>query len=134
MRLRIVLDTNILVSGLFSSRGAPGQIVDALNSGLFSCYVCDAIIQEYTDVLFRPEFEFTPSKIESVFDSIKRSGIFVNPISSLHPMPDESDRIFYDVAKSADAYLITGNSKHFPNESFILSPAEFIKQIMNGER
>jgi hypothetical protein len=41
-------------------------------------------------------------------------------------MPDESDRVFYDVAKTAGAYLITGNTKHFPQEPFILTPAEFV--------
>jgi predicted nucleic acid-binding protein len=42
-------------------------------------------------------------------------------------MPDEDDRVFYDAAKTADAYLITGNSKHYPKESFILTPSEFLK-------
>jgi hypothetical protein len=41
-------------------------------------------------------------------------------------MPDEDDRVFYDTAKTAGAYLIPGNTKHFPQEPFILTPAQFL--------
>jgi len=50
MTVRIVLDTNILVSGLFSSRGAPARIVDALNDGLFACYICQSFRLCYISV------------------------------------------------------------------------------------
>jgi len=45
------------------------------------------------------------------------------------PMPDESDRIFYDTAKQSGSILITGNTKHFPDEPFIMTPAEFMRMM-----
>ena len=44
-------------------------------------------------------------------------------------MIDEDDRIFYDTAKTAKAYLITGNKKHYPQENFIFTPADFLEYI-----
>ena len=52
---------------------------------------------------------------------------------NITPMPDEDDRKFYDVAKSSGAFLITGNIKHFPSESFIVTPADFLR-IKWGQR
>jgi len=46
---------------------------------------------------------------------------------------DESDRVFYEVAKSAGAYLVTGNAKHFPDEPFIISPAKCVELLLNSE-
>jgi hypothetical protein len=42
-------------------------------------------------------------------------------------MPDEDDRVFYDSAKLAGAYLITGNAKHYPAQPFVVTPAEFFR-------
>ena len=42
-------------------------------------------------------------------------------------MRDESDRIFYDTAKESKSILISGNLKHFPNEEFIMLPADFLE-------
>ena len=42
-------------------------------------------------------------------------------------MPDEDDRVFYDTAVKAEAYLITGNKKHFPLEPFIVYPVNFLR-------
>ena len=44
-------------------------------------------------------------------------------------MLDEDDRVFYDIAKIAGAYLITGNLKHYPSKPFILTPSVFLKKI-----
>jgi predicted nucleic acid-binding protein len=60
-------------------------------------------------------------------NTIMKYGIIIQPNVSEIMLPDESDRIFYDAAKSASAYLITGNLKHYPNEPHILLPAEFLK-------
>ena len=43
-------------------------------------------------------------------------------------MPDESDRVFYEVALSKeDAYLVTGNQKHFPVTPIVVTPAEMLE-------
>jgi predicted nucleic acid-binding protein len=57
-----------------------------------------------------------------------RLGIAVEAnIPDVTPIPDEEDRKFYNVAKSSGAFLITGNIKHFPSESFIITPADFLR-------
>jgi predicted nucleic acid-binding protein len=61
-----------------------------------------------------------------VIAAIRQHGEEIWPLSSVHAMIDEDDRIFYDTAKSAEAYLISGNTKHYPNEPFILTPAAFL--------
>jgi len=72
---------------------------------------------------------FSPEKQKTLINEIVEIGVVVNPSPSDIPMADESDRIFYDTAKEAGAILITGNTKHYPTEQFITTPAEFIKQI-----
>jgi predicted nucleic acid-binding protein len=62
-----------------------------------------------------------------VLAAIRCFGELIEPVPSTQPTKDEDDRIFYDTAKRAGAYLITGNTKHFPRESFILTPAKFLE-------
>jgi predicted nucleic acid-binding protein len=88
----------------------------------------DPILSEYWDVLSRPKFGFSPAQINRLVHGIIRSGHGIEaPVPSEFPMPDENDRKFYDVAKSSGAILITGNTKHFPQEPFILAPANFLR-------
>ena len=129
--LRAVLDTNILVSGLLTPSGLPARVLYALRERLFTCFYTHAIIYEYVGVLSRPKFGFVMEETESLINDIRNAGSFLITNPSARPMPDESDRVFYDAAKAAGAYLITGNAKHYPIEPFILSPAEFIKEIMD---
>ena len=58
---------------------------------------------------------------------IEKNGVCVQPEISDIPLPDESDRIFYDTAKAVNAYLVTGNLKHYPEESQIVTPARFVE-------
>jgi predicted nucleic acid-binding protein len=87
-----------------------------------------AILDEYEDVLSRPSFMFgvAPEERRFVLDTLKDGGLLCDiRTASVFPMKDESDRIFYDVAKTAGAFLITGNMKHYPREPFIVTLAEF---------
>lgn len=125
MMLKIVLDTNVLVSGLITPRGVPAQIIAAINAGeVFLCY-CEQIIAEYTDVLHRPKFGFKKEDVSNMLESILELGVPVLPKASAIPMPDESDRVFYDTAMCAGAVLVTGNTRHYPTDSRILTPAAF---------
>jgi hypothetical protein len=62
-----------------------------------------------------------------VLAAICQYGERVYPPPSTHAMIDEDDRVFYDTAKFAGAYLITGNIKHYPAEPFIITPAVFLE-------
>ncbi|MCL2066565.1 MAG: hypothetical protein FWG99_03770 [Treponema sp.] len=60
-------------------------------------------------------------------NDISKAGLPVeNGPHSRITMVDEDDRIFYDAAVKASAYLVTGNTRHFPSESFVVTPANFL--------
>ena len=123
----VVLDTNILVSALWSKDGKPAKIAHLIPDGkVIPCY-CDDILNEYEIVLFRPNFHFPKHQISALVDNIKKYGKAIFPDKSDIPLIDESDRVFYDTARAAGAYLITGNIKHYPEELHILTPAQFVE-------
>ena len=127
--VKVVLDTNVLVSSIIS-QGPPAAIADLAAEGKIIPVYNDLILQEYWDVLSRKKFAFDNLRINRLIDDIVRSGIAVERGSpSKKRIIDEDDRIFYDTAVSSQAYLITGNVKHFPRDSFILSPAQFLLSI-----
>ncbi|MCL1998471.1 MAG: putative toxin-antitoxin system toxin component, PIN family, partial [Turicibacter sp.] len=118
---RVVVDTNVIVSAFISPNGKPAKILHMVkNSQLQICYNAK-IWTEYTEVLTRPHFEFVNEERQEFFEHLERLGLFCQPLASTFPMPDETDRPFYDVAKHCNATLITGNAKHYPSEPFIYS-------------
>ena len=123
------MDTNVLVSAFLSSLGTPGHIMSAaLRGQLQACYN-QAIIDEYEEVLSKPKFRFelSPEQIQFALKTLQDAGVSCNIyVTSVFPMIDESDRVFYDVAKVAGALLITGNMKHYPSEPFIVTPRDFM--------
>jgi putative PIN family toxin of toxin-antitoxin system len=128
-RQKVVLDTNILVSSLLSD-GPPARIIDWIADGkLFSVYN-GPVLAEYWDVLSLPKFGFSFLQINRLIQGIVRTGFGVSEgIASTVKLPDESDRKFYDAAKNAGAVLITGNSKHYPREPFIVTPSVFMERF-----
>jgi predicted nucleic acid-binding protein len=82
-------------------------------------------------VLTRAKFNFNKDEIKRLINLFMESGLPVIPKTSVIPMLDESDRVFYDVAQTSRACLITGNLKHYPQGPFIMSPAAFL-EIADG--
>ena len=125
----VVLDTNILVSSLWSRNGAPARVVSMTLTGqLIPCYDY-RILTEYRQVLSRPRFNFSDGEIDSLLEWIETSGrsIVADPIND--PFIDESDKKFYEVAKFCGAILITGNLKHFPNDPQVMNVSSFLERI-----
>ena len=124
--MRVVLYTNILISALWTTDSNPGRILEMVGRNeIIPCYD-HRIINEYLHVLSRPKFKFVQRDIDSVLNRIKAKGYSIIAGESKKELTDESDRAFYDVALTCGAYLITGNLKHFPKETFIISPSQFI--------
>ncbi len=129
--MKVVVDTNVIVSGLLSPFSASGEIIRMAASGdLILCY--DArVLSEYTDVLNRPKFKF-PHELVAVFlDQIRNSGVASSGIPLELKLPDPDDEPFLEIALSEKAVcLITGNIRHFPpkcrNSMKVLSPSDFI--------
>jgi putative PIN family toxin of toxin-antitoxin system len=124
--LKVVFDTNVLVSALWTPGGNPAKIIALMPLGaLVPCYSY-AIMKEYRAVLNRPKLRFSGSKTHEILAAIEKYGMPLIVEASSFPMTDETDRVFYDVARASQSYLITGSAKHFPPTLFIVSPADFL--------
>lgn len=129
--LKVVLDTNIIVSAAISKQGNPAKIMEMVFDEVIQPYYNDAVLFEYAEVLARPHFKLTSDEQALFIEGITRAGELIEEsAASTVSMTDETDRKFYNLAKTVNAFLVTGNARHFPNESFIISPADFIKQAV----
>jgi len=126
----VVIDTNVIVSSMLSSRLSPPVSIMNLvaNEMLTVCYD-ERIWEEYVDVLYRPHFKFDPWGVKTILHSIKSAGFLVNPPAHEVVLPDPNDQAFYEVADLCLCPLITGNQRHFPVEPHIMTPAEFIESL-----
>ena len=124
--MNVVLDTNILVSAAWSPGKTASDILSAAFSGQFSIYYDLRIIEEYFRVMHYPKFGFKDWEIDAVLEPIVKYGIVIaaNPIPDV-VFTDESDRKFYEVAKTANAILVTGNLKHYPSDGIAMGTADF---------
>ena len=126
--MKVVLDTNVIVSAFLSPGGKPAAILQmVLRRDLDICFDT-AILAEYEQVLGRDMFagRLHEPSLRRFFDLLYDFGISVTCVPSHVSLPDEADRKFYDVATKAGAVLITGNKKHYPDEPLIQSPTEFL--------
>jgi len=130
--VRIVLDTNVLISGVLNPHGAPGLILNSVLNKAVTLLLDDRILFEYREVLLRPKFHFPIDYIQSLLEFLEYESTYIiaGPSSAL--VPDSDDIPFYEVAISGRAdYLVTGNDKHFPPEQLIVSPREFV-DVLRG--
>ena len=126
--MKIVLDNNVLISGVINPDGKPANIINLVLNGKIRILYDNRIIKEYLDVLYRERFDFDAELIEALIDFIRIEGEFVVSDPIMDYMQDESDKKFLEVAISGKAeYLITGNKRHFPQYKLIANPAEFLK-------
>lgn len=127
--MNVVLDTNVLVSALWSADSKPGYIVNAVIAGRFTACYDYRILDEYERVLRRAKFGFLPWEVDYLLEPIVRGGLSVVPEPLIDiPFVDESDRKFLEVARFCDAVLITGNMKHYPQDAQIMTVAEFYEK------
>ena len=137
--MRVVVDTNVLVSGLLSPFGPPGVIVSLTAAGRLSLCYDARILAEYADVLHRPAFPFDGDAVTALTSQIKAGGVLASPVPLPTRLPDAADEPFLEVAVAARAeYLVTGNSAHFPRECRagvrVVSPREFIDSARVEDR
>jgi len=131
--IRVVVDTNVVVSANLVDAGLPASILDlAANQKILICVSGDILV-EYQEVLRRPRFKLALARIESSMALIRTTSKLIKPRRILNVSPHEPDNRFYECAEAAKAdFLITGNTKHFPEShktTRIVSPREFIDLI-----
>jgi putative PIN family toxin of toxin-antitoxin system len=114
--IRVVLDTNILVSALLSPEGPPALLFrTALLGQENRLCVSGEVYAEYDEVIRRPNLRRSESQIAATLRSIREMGIWVKPHEKVSGCLDPDDNIFLECAQAADAdFLVTGNVKHFP--------------------
>ena len=127
--LRVVMDTNVLVSALLNKDSKPGKILRMVLDSEVFLIINDLIVSEYDEVLSRGKLNIDAEDRERTIVLIRLLGIYFEPMKGTYRLQDEDDRIFFDTAEQARAILITGNSKHFPKRDFILTPAEFLSML-----
>jgi len=130
--MKVVLDTNVIVSGLLSPFAAPGEIVRMSASGILRLCYDARILCEYRDVLSRPKFHFDQTHIDAFLEQIESCGQLVTAKPIAEPLPDTNDEAFLEVALAGKVqYLVTGNPKHYPTKKHqgpsIVTPAAFLE-------
>lgn len=135
--MRVVIDTNVLVSGLRSNQGASFKVLTLLGSHYFQTIISVAVFLEYEEVLLRENI-LDPKELDTfllyLYKVSRRQSIFFlyRPNSN-----DPKDEMFFDLAIASQAeYLITHNLKDYKNASKYgfkaITPKQFL-EIIKGE-
>ena len=136
MKYYAVIDTNVLVSAMLKWDSVPGNVVELAFSGTIIPLFNDQIMKEYRNVLRRPKFHLPDDIIRSVVAEIERLGIYVDAKKLELVLPDPKDLVFYEIVmeerKSEEAYLVTGNIKHFPVKPYVVTPRQMMDIILKN--
>jgi uncharacterized protein len=128
--LRLVIDTNVLVSAAIKPAGLQRTVFLIAISKPARLYVSHPILEEYSEVLARPELRIRKGLRLQLLELIKNHGHTVVPTRQLESTTDPADNIFLECADAARAdYLVTGNQKHFPRfwkKTKVVTPREFV--------
>ena len=139
MKYYAVFDTNVLVASLLTKHpdSPTALVVNAISEEKLIPLYNDEILPEYDDVLHRAKFPFSNDAIQNIMRVIQQFGLAVSPSPTGEVLPDMDDLVFYEVVmekrKADDAYLITGNLKHFPTREYIVTPAEMMSILKQSE-
>lgn len=135
--IRVVVDTNVLVSALLQPLGLPAAVLmRALSGGVQMC-VSDAVLAEYEEVIRRPHLKRDAEVIDGTLRSIREIARHVTPAVRASACSDPDDNMFLDCAEAARAdYLVTGNQRHFPErwrKTRVVGVREFIEILIQEQ-
>ena len=115
--IRVVLDTNVVVSAHLNAEGYERSVLDLALSGKLRMFVSEAILREYERVLQRPKFRLKPLSVSRSLRLLQAAANVVAPYGQLKVARDPGDNRFLECAETAKAdYLVTGNKRHFPRQ------------------
>lgn len=126
-----VIDTNVLVSALLAKKSdsATVQVIERMIKGEIIPVYSNEIMNEYHEVLSRKKFKFSPELVTFFLSAIEKFGILAEPSDTGITLPDMKDLPFYEVVmekRDDNAYLVTGNLKHFPEREFIVTARQLL--------
>lgn len=137
MKYYAVIDTNVLVSAMLKKGSAPWQVVKEALDGCITPLLNGDILSEYGEVLLRKKFGFSETAVAKLVTELPKRALFINAAPTQEILPDSDDTVFYEVVMTAqdkeNAYLVTGNLKHFPTKPFIVTPREMLDIIQNNK-
>lgn len=110
--MRVVLDTNVLISGLLSSKGAPGRILDAWRVGHFELVVGDALIDEFKRVCAYPKLApyLTSADVGTLINRLRAAECWLSALPRVRVSTDADDNFLLAMAQASRAdYLVTGD-------------------------
>jgi putative PIN family toxin of toxin-antitoxin system len=127
----IVLDTNVVVSGILKPLSKAASILRLVADGSIHLAYDFRLLSEYREVLGRSKFSFAKEDVETFLQQVEREGLLVSAKPLNFHLPDPDDEPFLEVAVSVKTGgIVTGNKRHFPKKEYeevrILSPAEFL--------
>ena len=134
MKYFAVIDTNVLVFALLKYHSIPGSLLELVFTDMITPVLNNEIESEYLSVLSRPKFHFSKEIINDIIQTFRLKGLYIDssPINIL--LPDPKDVIFYEIVmeqrKQSDTWLVTGNIKHFPNKSYVVTPRQMLDIIL----
>ncbi len=136
MRYYAILDTNVIVSAMLKAGSVPGQVTAQALTGDIIPVLNDEILAEYEDVLNRPKFRFNKNAVKIFLDELRRRAVYTDAGAVAEELPDPKDVVFYAVLmekrREEEAYLVTGNLKHFPVRTYIVTPHEMLDIVNSG--
>jgi putative PIN family toxin of toxin-antitoxin system len=128
--LRLVIDTNIVVSAALKPNGLQRTVLLLAITKPARLYVSDAVSAEYREVLSRPELKIRKGLRQQLLQLVRTHSQTVTPSRRLQITPDPDDNIFLECADAARAdYLVTGNPRHFPKfwkKTKVITSREFL--------
>ena len=133
-KLRVVVDTNVLVSGL-TFKGKPREVWDLVWRGDIDACISSFILKELEETL-KKDFSWDRDQIKHAIEKIKAKTILIQPKTkvSVIKAKDDDNRILECAIEGKVHYLISGDKKHLLSlkeyqKIKILSPTEFLKLL-----
>ncbi len=134
--MKVVVDTNVLVSSFINAGGKPAMIIDYILNNKATPVVNEEILQEYETVLSRKKFCIKKEDMRVLTDYFRFYSVAAEsaPALPVGTKVHKEDEKFLQAAYAAEAdYLITGNRKHYPGtfkgKLRIVTPAEFLTAV-----
>ncbi len=133
MKRYAVIDTNVLVSAMLKWTSVPGSIIEFTFSGVIIPVLNEKIVEEYREVLMRDKFHLTKEIVDDVIQALEDQGEYIDTDNMDYELPDPKDVVFYAIVmekRKEDAYLVTGNIKHFPQVPFVVTSKEMLDILL----
>jgi putative PIN family toxin of toxin-antitoxin system len=131
--IRVVLDTNVVISAYLNDAGFERYVLDLVLAGKLELVVSKEILEEYEAVLCRPKFGFSRKMVARSLRMLRSKARIVRPRKKLSAARDPDDNRFLECAHAARAhFLVTGNSRHFPKawrQTLVLTARELVEWI-----